>query len=134
MGTLRTAAVSAPFGRDLVEGFVRVTALVAEAREDGVGLLVLPEAALGGYLTGLAGQSELPPALDPDGREIVTLAAPAGDMVACVGYCEQAPDSVYDSGVRVTGAVEAARAGTNVLRDRRPGTYAAPDGTPSEAA
>ncbi|MEU7816762.1 carbon-nitrogen hydrolase family protein [Pseudonocardia sp. NPDC049154] len=103
MGMLRMAAVSAPFGRDLAEGFARITALVAQARADGVGLLVLPEAALGGYLTDLEGEAELPPALDPDGREIATLAALAGDMVVCAGYCEQAPDGVYNSAVCVTG-------------------------------
>jgi predicted amidohydrolase len=103
MGLLRMAAVSAPFGRDLAEGFARIAALVAEARAADVGLLVLPEAALGGYLTDLEGAAEPPPALDPAGREIATLASLAGDLVVCAGFCEQAQDGVYNSAVCVTG-------------------------------
>ncbi|GAA4537254.1 carbon-nitrogen hydrolase family protein [Pseudonocardia xishanensis] len=103
MSRLRMAAACAPFGRDLEEGFARITTLIARARADGVGLLVLPEAALGGYLSDLAGGAERPPALDPAGREIATLAALAGDMVVCAGYCEQGDDAVYNSAVCVSG-------------------------------
>ena len=66
-------------------------------------LLVLPEACLGGYLTDLGGTAEPPPALTVDGPEIARLAALAGDMVVCAGFCETADDEVYNSAVCVTG-------------------------------
>jgi N-carbamoylputrescine amidase len=106
--TLRIAAVCAAFGRDLDDDLARATALIDEARSDGVGLLVLPEACLGGYLTDLGGAAELPPALALDGPEIARLAAAAGDMVVCAGFCEvpsegAADGRVYNSAVCVTG-------------------------------
>ncbi|MBA3906189.1 MAG: carbon-nitrogen hydrolase family protein [Pseudonocardiales bacterium] len=110
------AAVSAGFGRDLDDDLARAEALIDKARSDGVGLLVLPEACLGGYLTDLGGTAELPPALAVNGPEIGRLAAAAGDMVVCAGFCE-APENgpvddaedgavdgrVYNSAVCVTG-------------------------------
>ncbi|HEY0812613.1 MAG TPA: carbon-nitrogen hydrolase family protein [Pseudonocardia sp.] len=108
MTTLRMAAVCAAFDRDLDDDLARAAALIDEARSDGIGLLVLPEACLGGYLTDLGGAAELPPALAVDGPEIARLAAAAGDMVVCAGFCE-APDAgtgdgrVYNSAVCVTG-------------------------------
>jgi N-carbamoylputrescine amidase len=106
--TLRMAAVCAAFGRDLDDDLARAAALIDEARSDGVGLLVLPEACLGGYLTDLGGTAELPPALAVDGPEIARLAAAAGDMVVCAGFCEVPEDAaadgrVYNSAVCVTG-------------------------------
>jgi predicted amidohydrolase len=68
-----------------------------------VRLLVLPEACLGGYLSDLDGGADGPPALDPDGPEIRALAALAGDMVVCAGYCEAAGGLRYNSAVCVTG-------------------------------
>ncbi|MGH3249402.1 MAG: carbon-nitrogen hydrolase family protein [Trebonia sp.] len=94
MSTLRMAAVAAPFGRDLDEDFERIAALIARARENRVGLLALPEACLGGYLTSLdapddeAAGDPGPPPLRLDGPEIRRLAALAGDMVVTAGYCE----------------------------------------------
>jgi N-carbamoylputrescine amidase len=46
---LRWAAVAAAFDRDLDADFARIEKLVGSAREQGVQLLALPEAALGGY-------------------------------------------------------------------------------------
>ncbi len=68
---------------------------------------MLPEACLGGYLSGLDGTpepgSDAPPALDPDGPEIRRLAALAGDMVVCAGYCEADGPRRYNSAVCVSG-------------------------------
>jgi N-carbamoylputrescine amidase len=100
---LRMAAVAAPFGRDLEADFALIGRLVATARARGVGLLALPEACLGGYLANLDGGAEGPPALDPDGPEIRRLAALAGDLVLCAGYCEEAGNVRYNSSVCVTG-------------------------------
>ena len=103
------AAVAAPFGRDLEADFARIGSLIAEARSDGVRLLALPEACLGGYLTSLDapqaddGGAEGPPPLRLDGPEIGRLAALAGEMVVTAGYCELAAGSLYNSVVCVTG-------------------------------
>lgn len=102
-GVLRMAAVAAPFGRDLEADFASIARLIGEARELGVGLLALPEACLGGYLSNLDGGAEGPPALDPDGPEIRRLSTLAGEMVVCAGYCEAAGDVRYNSVVCVSG-------------------------------
>lgn len=96
-------AVAAPFDRDLEAGFARISQIIETARADGVQLLALPEAALGGYLVDLDGAAGTPPALARDGPEIRRLAQLAADMVVTVGYCEQGPDRVYNSAVCVTG-------------------------------
>jgi predicted amidohydrolase len=96
-------AVSAPFDRDLDADLDRIANLIAMAKADGLRLLALPEAALGGYLADLDGGACGPPALDPDGPEIHRLRALAGDLVITVGYCEAAGDLRYNSAVCLTG-------------------------------
>ncbi|MFE2416955.1 carbon-nitrogen hydrolase family protein [Streptomyces hokutonensis] len=106
MSTLRMAAVAAEFGRDLEEDFAIAERLIKEAREQGVGLLALPEACLGGYLLSLDDDSALdegPPALALDGPEIRRLAALAGELTVVAGYCEVSGDTRYNSVVCVTG-------------------------------
>jgi predicted amidohydrolase len=103
MSPLRIAAVAAPFTRDLEADFTQIERLINIARAEGVRLLALPEAALGGYLADLDGAAGAPPALDPNGPEIRRLARLAGDMVVAVGYCEQGPDQLFNSAVCVTG-------------------------------
>jgi predicted amidohydrolase len=100
---LRMAAVAAPFDRDLTADFERIGKLVASARAQGVGLLALPEACLGGYLADLRGGAEPPPALRADGPEIARLAALAGDIVVCAGFCEDAGGIRYNSVVCISG-------------------------------
>jgi len=72
MSTLTVAAVAANFGRDLEDCFTRIEVLLRDARARGAALVVLPEAALGGYLADLDGSAgvSLPPALDLDGPEL----------------------------------------------------------------
>ncbi|GAA5070534.1 putative amidohydrolase [Thermocatellispora tengchongensis] len=105
MSALRMAAVAAPFDRDLEGDFARIERIVAGARAAGVRLLALPEACLGGYLHSMDGgrHDGGPPALDPGGPEIRRLAAIAGDMVVCAGYCEAAGGLRYNSAVCVSG-------------------------------
>ena len=64
--TLTIAAVAAPFGRDLDQGLAAIGVLLDRARASGAGLVVLPEAALGGYLTDLSGGT--PGAIPGPGR------------------------------------------------------------------
>jgi predicted amidohydrolase len=100
---LRMAAVAARFDRDLEADFQRIRTLVAAARARGVRLLALPEACLGGYLADLDGGADPPPALRVDGPEIARLAAIAGEMVVCAGFCEKAGGVRYNSVACVSG-------------------------------
>jgi predicted amidohydrolase len=106
-GTLRMAAVSAEFGRDLDADFVVVEQLIKQARAADVGLLALPEACLGGYLLSLdgadPGEDPGPPALAVDGPEIGRLIRLAEDMVVVAGYCEDGGGARYNSVVCVSG-------------------------------
>ena len=106
MTVLRMAAVAEEFGRDLDAGFRTIERLIGTARAQGVRLLALPEACLGGYLSNLDGDADLdagPPALALDGPEIRRLASLAAEMVVVAGYCEAAGDLRYNSVVCVTG-------------------------------
>jgi len=105
MSTVRMGAVAAEFGRDLDEDFATVERLIKEADAQGVRLLALPEACLGGYLLNLdgAGDDPGPPALDRDGPEIRRLIALAGEMTVVAGYCEADGDTRYNSVVCVSG-------------------------------
>jgi predicted amidohydrolase len=101
--TLTVAAAAAPFDRDLDAAFDRIEKLIVDARSRGVRLLVLPEAALGGYLSDLGGSAPPPPALRVDGPEIARVAALADDLVVAVGFCEDDGDRKFNSAVAVTG-------------------------------
>ncbi|HTJ69929.1 MAG TPA: carbon-nitrogen hydrolase family protein [Actinospica sp.] len=105
MSTVRIAAASAHFGRDLEFDLARIAKLIGDARAEGAGLLVLPDAALGGYLADLRhpDPDALPPALGPDDPLIGRVAALAAEMVVCLGYCEDAGDVRYNAAVCVTG-------------------------------
>ncbi|MGW5332603.1 carbon-nitrogen hydrolase family protein [Streptomyces bauhiniae] len=107
MSTLRMAAVAAEFGRDLEEDFAIAERLIKESREQGVRLLALPEACLGGYLLSLDDDSVLdegPPPLSVDGPELRRLSALAGEMTVVAGYCEADTEgNRYNSVVCVNG-------------------------------
>jgi predicted amidohydrolase len=101
----RLAAAAAHFGRDLEFDLRRVAKIISDARTAGAGLLVLPDAALGGYLADLRDPDPgtRPPALKPDDPLLARVAELAGDLVVCVGYCEADGDDRYNSAVCVTG-------------------------------
>jgi predicted amidohydrolase len=104
MPTLGLAALAGHFGRDLEGNLTRIEAVLDEARETGADLVVLPDAALGGYLPRFdARADDLPPALDPNGPEIKRLIGLAGSLTLCVGYCETDGDRRYNAAVCVTG-------------------------------
>jgi len=101
-------AVAALFGRDLPQCMAQVQRIIHGARERGASLVVLPEAALGGYLyephvAGTPLPCACPPALRRDGEEIARIAQMAGDIVVCIGYTEDAPGGPYSSAVCVNG-------------------------------
>ncbi len=103
MTALTIAAVAAPFDRDVEAGFARIAAILDQARAGGARLVVLPEAAIGGYVADLrVGESvEVPPALALDGPEIARLTALAGDLVVCAGFCEGDGEARYNATVCV---------------------------------
>jgi predicted amidohydrolase len=101
----RLAAAAAHFGRDLEFDLGRIGKLIEDARLAGASLLVLPDAALGGYLSDLRhpDPDALPPALRPDDPLLARVAAMAGAMVVCIGYCEADGDDRYNAAVCLTG-------------------------------
>ena len=105
MTVTRLAAAAAHFGRDLEFDLRRVAKIIADARAAGASLLVLPDAALGGYLADLRqpGPEALPPALEPGGPALARVAELAGDVVVCIGYCEADGDDRYNSAVCLSG-------------------------------
>jgi predicted amidohydrolase len=102
---LTIGAVSAAFGRDLEFAVSRIETLIEHARRSAVGLLVLPDATLGGYLADLVDPDleQLPPALPPDHPILRRIAALAGEMVVCLGYREDAGDTTYNTAVCLHG-------------------------------
>ncbi|HEV2638189.1 MAG TPA: carbon-nitrogen hydrolase family protein [Actinocrinis sp.] len=106
MSTVRIAAAAAHFGRDLDFDLARINKLIEDARAERAGLLVLPDAALGGYLADLRhpDPDALPPALGPDDPLILQIGRLAAEMVVCVGYCEDGGAGVrYNAAVCVSG-------------------------------
>lgn len=91
MGSDRIAAVAAHFGRDLVRSVAKAYAIIEDAREQGITLLVLPDATLGGYLGDLRrpDRTALPPSVRLAGPELRHLQAAAQDMVVCLGITEE---------------------------------------------
>jgi predicted amidohydrolase len=105
MGLLSIGATAASFGRDLSFDLDRIAALIEAGRRSGVSLLVLPDAALGGYIDDLRhpDRSALPPALTLDDPHLRKVAELAAEMVVCLGFCEADGDERYNSAVCVTG-------------------------------
>ena len=101
----RIAAVAAHFPRDLDRDVERVLTILASARGSGVELLVLPHAALGGYLADLREPGAGPqpvslPAADP---VFARIAAAAGPVTVCLGYTEADGDHRFGAAVCLSG-------------------------------
>lgn len=79
--------------------------VVTAARRAGASLVVLPDAALGGYLADLRSPDPdaLPPALGRDAVQFAQIAAMLGDMVACLGYSELADGRRWNAAVCLSG-------------------------------
>jgi predicted amidohydrolase len=106
LALVNVAAVAAHFGRDLQRCLDKVLGIIAAAAQDGVDLLVFPDACLGGYIGDFRAPdlNDPPPALDTDGPEIAAIATAAGPMTVCVGYAEAAPQGGrYNAAVCVSG-------------------------------
>lgn len=89
-------SVAANFTRDLDQNYALIAALAEEAREKRVEFLVLPEAAIGGYLSSLGNHGDtvktttrsMPPAIALDGPELRRVQEIAGDLLVAIGFCE----------------------------------------------
>lgn len=105
MGLTRIGAVAGHFGADIGRALDKIAGIVERLAADGVDLLVLPDAALGGYIGDLRNPDPGtgPEAIDPDGPEIRLLCRLAGAMTLCVGYAERAGAVRYNAAVCVTG-------------------------------
>jgi len=92
------AAVAAEFGRDLEADFAHVKQLIEEARADGVRLLALPEACLGGYLLSLDSPDPGPaPTADgPDPGAPPAIDDPQSHDLAARGPGSESPPSAAD--------------------------------------
>jgi N-carbamoylputrescine amidase len=104
------AAVSAPFGSDVDAGLALVERTVRSARERGAGLVVFPEAALGGYMceeqVGTSVRRSSPAVLEHRDAVFARLARIAGPSVVCIGYTESGPggpDQIFSSAVCISG-------------------------------
>ncbi|MGW4368183.1 carbon-nitrogen hydrolase family protein [Nocardia takedensis] len=105
MATTRIAAVAGHFGADIARALDKLAGIMERLAADGVDLLVLPDATLGGYLGDLRNPdpASLPEAIDPDGPEIRMLCRMAGPMTVCVGYAEADGPRRYNAAVCLTG-------------------------------
>ena len=104
MSEITIAAAAAPFTRDMDACLATIETVIDRARAGGVDLLVLPEAALGGYVETLHGDAEPPPTLAADGPELRRVAQLAAGMVVCVGFCEDGGQGVrYNAAACVNG-------------------------------
>ncbi|GAB2580669.1 carbon-nitrogen hydrolase family protein [Microlunatus antarcticus] len=110
----RIGAVAAHFGRDVERTLGKLGAMLDGARRDGVDLLVLPGATLGGYVPDLQRPwttaparepdvQDLPPAFALDADVVRRVCALAGDLVVCLGLCELEDGLRYNTAVCVTG-------------------------------
>jgi predicted amidohydrolase len=101
MAVMRIAAASAHFGRDLNRSIERIRMVVLAARRMGASLLVLPDAALGGYLADLRSPDPdaLPPAIAPDAPEFARIAEMLGELIVCLGYTELSDGQRWNAAV-----------------------------------
>jgi predicted amidohydrolase len=105
MPVIRLAAAAAHFNRDLDRSLARIKMVIDAGRTAQAAMVVLPDAALGGYLADLRSPDPdaLPPAIDPDAPELQRVMAMAGDIVVCLGYSERSDGRRYNSAICVHG-------------------------------
>lgn len=91
MADITIATAAAHFGRSVERNLERIEQIIADSRDRGVNLLVLPDAAIGGYVSNLREPdlSMPPPSVELDGPELSRVAEAAQDMVVCLGISER---------------------------------------------
>ncbi|CAM3662156.1 carbon-nitrogen hydrolase family protein [Smaragdicoccus niigatensis] len=105
MAVVTIGAVAAHFGRDLDRSVEKALGIIESARRDGVQLLALPHAVLGGYIGDLRtpDPDDLPPSIELDGPEIAALAEASGDLTVCFGFAEMRDGKRYNTAACITG-------------------------------
>ncbi|GAB2481658.1 carbon-nitrogen hydrolase family protein [Jatrophihabitans fulvus] len=105
MTTVRVAAAAAHFGRDLDRSVERIAMVIAAAHKAGAHLLVLPDAALGGYLGDLREPDPLtlPPGVHRDSEYFERIRALCGAMIVCLGYTELGEARRWNAAVCLNG-------------------------------
>lgn len=105
MGLTRIGAVAGHFGRDVDRTLAKLTGIIGSARREGLDLLVLPGATVGGYIPDLRhpGLDDLPPTLTLDAPELEALRRLAGPLTICVGFCELTGGLRYNAAVCLSG-------------------------------
>jgi nitrilase len=105
MAPIRVAALAAHFGRDVERAVSKIVGIIEAASRDGIDLLVLPDASLGGYIGDLRSPDieHLPPAVATDGPELARIAEAAGPMTVCVGYTEADAGQRFNTAVCLSG-------------------------------
>lgn len=97
------AAVSGSFPLDIELSLRRIEHTVLDARARGAELIVLPEAALGGYPCDGTEPYARPAVLPRHAEAFERLIRAAGPAVVCVGYAEAAPGGPFSSAICVSG-------------------------------
>ncbi|MDQ1732701.1 MAG: hypothetical protein QOK10_2860 [Pseudonocardiales bacterium] len=102
---IRIAAAAAHFGRDVARSVERIGMVISVARKASADLLVLPHAALGGYLADLRSPDpdSLPPAILADSATIRQVASLAESMIVVFGYTEKSDGLRWNSAVCLSG-------------------------------
>jgi nitrilase len=105
MAPIRVAALAAHFGRDVERAVSKIVGIIEAAARDGIDLLVLPDASIGGYIGDLRSPDidHLPPTVDTDGPELTRIAEAAGPMTVCVGFTEASEGKRYNTAVCLSG-------------------------------
>lgn len=99
------AALAGHFGNDVERALQKLGPLIERCRRDGIDLLVLPNACLGGYISDFRApdEADLPPAIALDGPELDRLRGLAGELTICLGVTEAAGDHRYNTAVCLSG-------------------------------
>lgn len=107
MGVIGLAAACGHFHHDHERNLARVATIIGHARDAGAGVLVLPHATLGGYVSDPSGQLEesgaAPDALPADHPVFARISALAREMVVCLGYTEVDGDRFHSTAVCLDG-------------------------------
>ncbi|HEY9314468.1 carbon-nitrogen hydrolase family protein [Williamsia sp.] len=105
MAPIRVAALAAHFGRDVERAVSKIVGIIEAAARDGIDLLVLPDASIGGYIGDLRSPDidHLPPTVGTHGPELTRIAEAAGSMTVCVGFTEAWEGKRYNTAVCLSG-------------------------------
>ena len=114
VGLTSIGALAGHFGRDVDRTLAKLKGIIGKARDDGLDLLVLPGATVGGYVPDLRNPwsggpdrphspADLPPSFTLHADVITRIVAMAGDLTVCFGFCELEDGLRYNAALCVSG-------------------------------